>query len=572
MLIRKPRPSAVVIAASAPRRISYDGTATPTKTALFLLICCAWILPGLIGHDPWKPYEATAMGVVHANSLGANWLVPSIAGVPFFEHAPLFYWLASVCAAVFSWLLPLHDAARLATGVCVALSVAGVYFAALELNGPRAGRIAVVLLLGTIGLLVRGHLLNPEIIGLTGITCSLYGLAVIRRRPSRGIVWLTMGVVVSGLGVGWHAALGVALTCAAIPFASVHWREPSVLRRMAVAVILGAAVISLWPIYLVSQGFKLNQWILAASGSPALTALFAEGAARFNLWFYFRTGVWYLLPAWPIALFASIKHRRSALTAPETALPLVFSVVLSLVIVLIGKPQDATFLLMIAPITLLAVPAIDHVPRSITSFLEWFGLATFSVSVVLIWATWSSYMTGLPRNFARWVARNAPGYVHEGSWVLPVFALGLTVLWILVVRKANRSNRRAVVNWTAGLTAVWLLINALGLSAVNYAASHRTTFTNMQSELQAYIKSHPEMAAGAQCVTAINLGDSQRALLYYFTRLQTIPKSSSQSAQCAFTLLQTQTASEHDFPITMKELWRGGRPADKEQFRLFVGR
>ena len=37
------------------RPIAYDGTATRVKTILFLIVCAAWLFPGLIGHDPWKP-------------------------------------------------------------------------------------------------------------------------------------------------------------------------------------------------------------------------------------------------------------------------------------------------------------------------------------------------------------------------------------------------------------------------------------------------------------------------------------------------------------------------------------
>ena len=43
-------------------RISFDGTATPTKTALFLIVCFAWLVPGLVGHDPWKADEAVSFG------------------------------------------------------------------------------------------------------------------------------------------------------------------------------------------------------------------------------------------------------------------------------------------------------------------------------------------------------------------------------------------------------------------------------------------------------------------------------------------------------------------------------
>ncbi|MCA3018286.1 MAG: hypothetical protein ING62_06500, partial [Rhodocyclaceae bacterium] len=77
------------------RPIVFDGTATPVKTALFLIICLAWLFPGLTGHDPWKPDEAIAMGIVYAmlsdNTLQA-WLIPQIAGAAVNDYPPLYYW------------------------------------------------------------------------------------------------------------------------------------------------------------------------------------------------------------------------------------------------------------------------------------------------------------------------------------------------------------------------------------------------------------------------------------------------------------------------------------------------
>ena len=65
------------------RRIAYDGTRTPVKTALFLLVCLAWLLPGLVGHDPWKTDEALAMGAVSGMLRSGDWAVPFIAGEPY---------------------------------------------------------------------------------------------------------------------------------------------------------------------------------------------------------------------------------------------------------------------------------------------------------------------------------------------------------------------------------------------------------------------------------------------------------------------------------------------------------
>ena len=62
----------------------FDGTISPFKTALFVVICLAWLVPGLVGHDPWKPDEPVRFGIVLSMLQGAPnaWLVPTLAGSP----------------------------------------------------------------------------------------------------------------------------------------------------------------------------------------------------------------------------------------------------------------------------------------------------------------------------------------------------------------------------------------------------------------------------------------------------------------------------------------------------------
>src|SRR6185503_17383805 len=61
-------------------KIAFDGTRTPLKTGLFLLVCAAWLLPGLVGHDPWKYDEAVVFGVVTEMLRTGDWLTFRIAG------------------------------------------------------------------------------------------------------------------------------------------------------------------------------------------------------------------------------------------------------------------------------------------------------------------------------------------------------------------------------------------------------------------------------------------------------------------------------------------------------------
>src|SRR5258708_14835973 len=56
-----------------------------------LLLGIAYVVPGLVGHDPWKPNEAYSFGIIYTVWGGGDWVVPILAGEPFMEKPPLFY-------------------------------------------------------------------------------------------------------------------------------------------------------------------------------------------------------------------------------------------------------------------------------------------------------------------------------------------------------------------------------------------------------------------------------------------------------------------------------------------------
>ena len=45
------------------------------KTRLLLLLCALWICFGLVGHDPWKPYEPQTISIVKGIVHGGSWVV-----------------------------------------------------------------------------------------------------------------------------------------------------------------------------------------------------------------------------------------------------------------------------------------------------------------------------------------------------------------------------------------------------------------------------------------------------------------------------------------------------------------
>src|SRR5258708_14093467 len=166
-------------------RIAFDGTRTPLKTALFLLVCLAWVLPGLVGHDPWKYDEAVVFGAVTQMLRTGDWLSFHIAGEPFFDKAPLFLWVAAGFANLFGAILPVHAAARLASGFFMACTLALLSLSGLELTSERAMRLGVLLFIGCLGLLIRAHEMTTALAGLTGLAPGLYGIPLAARAPKR---------------------------------------------------------------------------------------------------------------------------------------------------------------------------------------------------------------------------------------------------------------------------------------------------------------------------------------------------------------------------------------------------
>src|SRR3954471_7792047 len=145
----------------------------PIPLALVWGLALAWILPGLVGHDPWKPDEAYTFGLVYSALKNGDWIVPMLAHEPFMEKPPLFYWSAALVASLLSPPFALHDAARLTTGLYMAVTFAFIAGAGHELYGAGRGRIAALMLMGCLGILVRSHQMITDISLMAGFAAAL---------------------------------------------------------------------------------------------------------------------------------------------------------------------------------------------------------------------------------------------------------------------------------------------------------------------------------------------------------------------------------------------------------------
>ena len=537
--------------------IVFDGTSTPVKTALFLIICVAWILAGLIGHDPWNP-EAAVVSVVNSMLRDGNWLLPRVAGSLHYEYPPLYYWTAAILAKVLSPFLPLHDAARLASGLFVAIALTYTHKTATRLYDARAGRISVLLLIGCLGMLVRGHEINPELAGFAGLAVATYGLTRIRSEPRKGGVTTGLGAGIIALSVGAIAALAPVLTAIGIMALLNEWKNRTFLRGIGVATGVSILFMLAYPVALVASGQDIQPWMNAILGTPL------DGATprrTMEVTYFLSILPWYGLPALPFALWLWWKDRTRLHERIELALPLVAFVVVLLILSFARKANDAVALALLIPLALAAANTPDRLPRGLASFMDWFGLVFFGVLVFLLWTLWAAALTGIPRNFARWAAREAPGFDPQFAWIPFLIALALSLIWLYAVARAHRNNRRAIVNWAAGITIFWVLLNLFGLPAVDHVRSYRSTAKIIATKM-------PMPPTG--CIASLQLGDAQRAAFDYFAGLRFVDTLQPAAAQCSWLLTQGTRTSTPAIESTWRMVWEGARPGDSvERLRLY---
>jgi hypothetical protein len=136
------------------------------------------------------------------------------------------------------------------------------------------------------------------------------------------------------------------------------------------------------------------------------------------------------------------------------------------------------------------------------------------------------------------------------------------LVWAYAVIRAHRNNRRAIVNWAAGITLVWVLPNLLALSAFDHVRSYRAVAAELFAQLP----------AGRNCTASLGLGDAQRALLDYFAGLRFVPAATNGSS-CEWLLAQgTRDRMQYvpEVNETWIKVWEGARPGDNvERLRLY---
>lgn len=534
------------ILTASPNRASYSKLSTKPAISLpqlgLLLLSLAWLLPGLVGHAPWKGGDGEHF--VQLWMLMQSGATPqSVAATP-----PLYYWVASATAWLTSPFLPLADGARLASGLFIALALFFIARAARVLYGAEAGWAAALTLLGCTGLLVRGHELNAATAQFAAAAIMLSGLANLPHAPRSG--WTLGGGAVLMLLAGGAAEAALFLLIAAILVVRLEmYQRPAARRALVWGASLALVAGACWLAYLTAKGlplalaFNLQRWMGETGKNPV---------------YYFDILGWYAWPAWPLAVWAIYRSRRQWNT-PGIVLPV--SVFLGLLVLYAfdAHPAEEQGLILLLPLALLGAAGLFSLRRGAANALLWFGVMLFGFIALVLWVYWSAHDFGFPARLATRLSKLGMTDVGElRPWAL-VLGIAVTLIWGGFLVRVTRSPLRPILVWTGSMTFIWVLLMALFQAPLDRRLSYASVGEMLAREV-------PE----ADCIQTYQVRNQQRILLAYHSDRMLVPAD----VGCTWLLVETRRreASPH-VSIDWIKRWDGARPGDRsDQFHLYARR
>ncbi len=528
-----------------------------------LLFCAAYVLPGLFGRDPWRNADVTAFGYMVSMAEGrSSWWLPTVGGVAA-DPSPLPYWLGAAFIRLLGpWVDPAL-AARIPFAMLLVSVLLLTWYAAYHLARTEAAQPlpfafggeadpvdyartmadgALLALIATLGLLQLGHETTPELAQLACVALFIYALAASPFRGSRPKVAVMIGLPALAASGAPSIALALGL------------------------VGIGICVRSDYPLVR-----RFAPWVAAA------TTLTAAMATVFGLWAWQvgnyraidqvlavpRQWLWFLWPAWPMALWTLWQWRRHVLNR-HIAVPLGCALVTAVASV-IGGGVDRVLMLSLPAWALLAAFALPTFKRSTAAAVDWFSVFFFSVCAIAVWIIYASLQIGIPARPGQNVVKLAPGFTSEFSVLALVLATAGSLAWVWLVRWRTGRNQyamwKSLVLPASGVALCWLLLMTLMLPVLDYARSLRPLVDRVAMHV-------PKNA----CIATPRIQRSLQAALEYFGGFRVDGVGSAASTSCDYLLQIEARKGKRTAPVGWVRLARESRPTDRTEWTVIYRR
>lgn len=504
-----------------------------------LLLCAAYVLPGLVGRDPWRNADILAFGQMAAMAEGrSSWWAPTLGGMPV-DSALLPNWLGAVFIRMLSPAMDAAVAARLPFSALLAMTLALVWYTTYQLArtaaaqplpfafGGQAAPVdyaraiadgALLALMATLGLLQLGHETTPEMLQLFAVALFLYGLAAAPFRPTRAcLTVLTAVPLLAGSGAP-TMALVMGTAGAIVCWRSRLPRVPQVGHCVAAATGICVLLALQW------GSWRWRAVPLHAADLPVLA----------------RQWLWFMWPAWPMAIW-TLWRWRFHLTHRHLAVPLV-----PLLAALAGNVAmngaDRALLLGLPGLAVLAAFALPTLKRGASAAIDWFSMFFFSAWAVVFWVHYVAMQTGAPPQPAANIARLAAGLEPRFALFPLLVAVAGTVAWLALVRWRTGRHREALwmslVLPASGVALCWLLAMTLLLPPLDHVRSPRLAVATL----------FPHIPAGG-CVATVGVSPPMVAAMEHFGHWTIDARADAASAaRCAHLVRSSRSRQQQPAP------------------------
>lgn len=481
-------PNPAIVAQGAVRRLP--------RLAL-LLLCAVYVLAGLIGREPWRNADmATFVYMLEMARGHTSWLDPQLLGLRPEADGLLPYWIGALTLKWGpAWISPVL-LARLPFALMLVLTLVATWRAVYGLAllpgaqpvafafGGQAHPIdyaraiadgGLLALMACLGLAQLSHEVTTHLAQLCLASLTFYGAANIGRQ------WLLPGFALlaglAGLVLSAAPALavlfggGAALLHLLAPDAATGSRRRAL--RAAGFLALASLLAGLWATALELWQMRI---LLTQEGGKDWRSL-----ARLLLWF-----TW---PAWPLVLWTMWRWRYHLLSwriSLHLALPLWFAG-LAVFAALTTKPADRALLLALPALATLAAFALPTLQRSVSALIDWFTLLFFTGCGIIIWVIWIAMQTGVPRQAAANVFKQAPDFHADFSLPAFLIALAASLVWGWLVQW--RVGRHQAAIWKSlvlpagGAVLCWLLLMTLWMPLLDFVRSYTVVVSRVIAQL-----------------------------------------------------------------------------------------
>lgn len=540
---------------TSPALVSQDGVRRLARSVL-LLVCAVYALAGFVGRDAWRNDDVVAVAYMGEIAAGhSSWLRPTLAGQSPEHPGLLPYWLGAASLKLLSPAVQPDIAVRLPFIAMLILAFACTWYGTYYLaRAPAAQPVrfafggearpkdyaraladgGLLALIACLGLAKLGHESTPALAQLACASLLFLGYCLRPWHPRHG---------------GGAALAGVAgLTLCGAP-------------ELGIVLCLGGALLE----WLQRAGQKPDHPEAPPPPDPGLVVLVVVATAcgvLANVWDLWQTPgyrwslaevqwsgyaqmlVWFMWPAWPMAIWALWSWRRHILDMRSNrhlAWPILFVLAVSLASLRFDN-ADTTLLLALPPLAALAAFSLATMNRQVSALVDWFAVLFFSVCGIVIWVVWIAMQTGIPQAPATNVARLLPAFVPQVVGLELVLAVAVSAAWAGLVHWRGGRHRKAIwkslVLPAGGASLCWLLLATLWMPLLDFAQSYKSVALQIQQRIPA-----------DECAHTADLDRHEIAALRWYGRVRLAAPYALES--CPWLLVQAvgdgyQTATRVD--------------------------